>query len=140
MNAEYFLLIACIVLVMLGGASVFAPYGGWDRDYRYFVAVMPLFAPFIGAVLDFLLDKGNGRVFSYLKYLALALFLGLLLLSTRQQFAHIRHESQIQYTHLLINYEAALVNVSLFLVLSASVVLLLLAVTKVYSQMPRRKV
>lgn len=138
-NAEYFLLIACIVLAMLGGASVFAPYGGWDRDYRYFVAVMPLFAPFIGVVLDFLLDRGNGRVFPYLKYLALAFFLGLLFVSTRQQFAHIRHESQIQYTHLLVNYEAALVNVSLFLVLSASVVLLLLAATKVYSPKPRRK-
>lgn len=131
-TSEHCVLIASIILLILGGASVFAPYGGWDRDYRYFLAAIPLFAPFIGVVLDFLVDRGTGRIITYIKYLALIVFIALYLVSVRYQTAHIRHEGQIQYSHLLVNYEAALLNVSLFLAFALSVAVLTLALVQAY--------
>ncbi len=111
---EHWVLAVSILLLILGGASVFAPYGGWDRDYRYFLVAIPLFGPFLGSVLDVLFEKNNEWMGRCIKYLALFGFSALCILSLRDQLAHIRHPGQIQYTHLLVNYDAAIVNVSLF--------------------------
>jgi len=121
-TTKHFVLITSIILLTLGGSSVFAPYGGWDRDYRYFMAIIPLFAPLLGVVLDFLVNNAHGRVIMSAKYLVLLIFMWLLFLSVKNQVAHIRHDGQIQYTHLFVNYEAALVNVSLFLALVGGVI------------------
>ena len=127
---EHCVLIVSIILLILGGASVFAPYGGWDRDYRYFLAAVPLFAPFLGAVLDFLLDNASDRRIIYVRYSILAVFVLLCAASFRFQFAHIRHEGQIQYSNLFVNYEAALVNISLFLTFAIGIALLIIAITR----------
>lgn len=127
-SKEDLVLFASIVLLILGGASVFAPYGGWDRDYRYFLAAIPLFAPSIGYVLDYLLQLAGKRFAGGLKYSAIAVFVVLVVVSIQAQVAHVRHPGQAQYPSLFINYQAALINVSLFFgfVISAGLLLIFL--------------
>ena len=127
-TAEHAVLAVSVILLMLGASSVWEPYGGWDRDYRYFVVAVPLLAPFVGAVLDFLLHAAPGVFYRSIKYLAILAFFGLCYISVKNQLAHVRHELQVQPPHLLINYDSSLVNVSLLLgfLIACAVVLLFL--------------
>ena len=120
-RSEYLVLAACISLLVIGASSVFAPYGGWDRDYRYFAAMLPLLAPFLGCVLQALLRPSTSVPWNAVRIALLAGCAGLLILSIGNQLQHLRHPAQVQYPALLVNLEPALVNVSLFLALCLAV-------------------
>ena len=128
LRAEHWVLLAAFCLLLLGAASFWAPYGGWDRDYRYFLVAVPLLAPFLGHTLDYLFEL-SGPVFNNLsKLLGSLLFAALACLSIYWQFKHIRHAMQTQYASHWVNCEAAIQNVTLFLgALAAIAVVLLLA-------------
>ncbi|TXS96655.1 hypothetical protein FV139_04050 [Parahaliea maris] len=123
-KAEGVVLLAAFLLLVAGGASVFAPYGGWDRDYRYFVAGVPLLAPLVALVLDFLGRLHRGRAAALARVAVVGLILVLFLYSVRLQFEHLRHPGQIPYDSLWVNLGASFQNVGVALAL----VLLLMGV------------
>jgi hypothetical protein len=130
-SAEHLTLFCCMVLLIVGGASVWDPYGGWDRDYRYFVVIAPLFTPFLGTVLDFLFERHSRHSVNFVKYAAILMFVGLFYVSVTHQLAHVRHAVQIQAPSILINTGPALVNVTLFLGLLFTLIALVTLVTRV---------
>ena len=128
LRAEHYVLLSAFCLLVLGAASFWAPYGGWDRDYRYFLAAVPLLAPFLGHTLDFLFESTDSVVIKVSKLVTLLAFAALACLSVSLQFKHIRHAMQVQYANPWMNWEAAITNMSLFIgvavTLAAAVALL----------------
>ncbi len=118
-------LAACILLVVVGAAGVFAPYGGWDRDYRYFVAILPLCAPLLALAVDTLLDLRRKRFGGACCVVGLALLGAAWAYAAHFQFGHVRHAMQAPFPTPWINLRPALVNVSLaWLYLGACALLL----------------
>ncbi|MEP5567142.1 MAG: hypothetical protein ABJN62_04850 [Halioglobus sp.] len=124
-KAETVVTTSAILLVMLGAASFHSPYGGWDRDYRYFLAVVPLCAPLLASGLTLVTVQPVSSVAKAGKWLALIVFSYLFWVSAEFQFHHIRHASQVQYPTPWINQHAALFNVSLLWIYLAALMLLL---------------
>ena len=118
-RTELYVLLAGFALVAVLAASNWSPYGGWDRDYRYFLMVVPLLSPFVALALEWLvLDRGRGGRALFCRF-AVGLFGLLVVYSVRVQFAHIRHYPQVQFPNPLVNLSAALVNVGLIALLGA---------------------
>jgi hypothetical protein len=112
LRGEHMVLLTAFCLILAGAASFWAPYGGWDRDYRYFLIAVPLLAPFLAKVLDFLLTGSNLPWVNIGRYLCLALFVLAIIVSITNQLHHVRHKMQAQYNTHFPNWEAALTNVS----------------------------
>jgi hypothetical protein len=112
LRGEHMVLLTAFCLILAGAASFWAPYGGWDRDYRYFLIAVPLLAPFLAKVLDFLLTGSNLPWVNIGRYLCLALFVLAIIVSITNQLHHVRHQMQMQYNTHFPNWEAALTNVS----------------------------
>lgn len=118
-RTELYVLLAGFALVAVFAAANWSPYGGWDRDYRFFLIVVPLLSPFVALPLEWLLrDRGRGGRALFCG-IAVGLFGLLVLYSVRVQFAHIRHYPQVQFPNPLVNLSAALVNVGLIALLGA---------------------
>ena len=106
-------ILASILLLIFGGSSIWAPYGGWDRDYRYFMVAIPLFAPFLAQCIQWLLSFSTSVVTSISKaFIGFMTVIGCVI-SARNQLDHVRHAAQIQYNETLVNLDAAIWNVSM---------------------------
>jgi hypothetical protein len=117
---ETLVLAASIVLIMLGASSFHSPYGGWDRDYRYFLVIVPLLAPFIAGGLAMMITTTENKLVRAAQGLAVAASGYLLWISVSFHFQHVRHAAQIPYPTPWINLPASLVNVSLFWLIAAA--------------------
>ncbi len=112
-SAAALTLAGAILLVIIGAAGVFAPYGGWDRDYRYFVAILPLCAPFLALALADLLAMPHSWPARTGQGLGFALLFAGWVYAVIFQLGHVRHSLQPQYPTHWVNLQAAAINVSL---------------------------
>ncbi|MEH6587263.1 MAG: hypothetical protein V7720_11940 [Halioglobus sp.] len=129
-KAEIVTLASVIALIVLGASSFHSPYGGWDRDYRYFVVIVPLFAPFVAQALTLMFKPAENTIIRVAQWLLLVIFSYLAWLSISFHFQHIRHAMQVQYETPWINLQAALVNVSLFWLYLAALTSMLVVLVK----------
>lgn len=113
-SLEHWTAFTGFVCVMFFASSIFDPYGGWDRDYRYFCIVVPLLAPLLTIVLKRMLQASLSKQF---KIVLLTVFCISVLYSISTQLIHIRHIFQEKYPSHFINFGAAIVNIGLFVVL-----------------------
>jgi hypothetical protein len=103
--------------VMFFASSISNPYGGWDRDYRYFCIAVPLLAPLLATVIKWIIQGSNGIVSQKRKIVVMTIFSFPVLYSISKQLDHIRHIPQKKYPTHFINFEAAIINIGLFFIL-----------------------
>jgi hypothetical protein len=114
---EHWTALAGFAFVMFIASSISKPYGGWDRDYRYFCIAVPLLAPLLATVIKWTIQGTNGIVSQKRKIAVMTIFSFPVLYSISKQLDHIRHIPQKQYLTHFINFEAAIINMGLFLIL-----------------------
>lgn len=114
---EHWTVLAGFACVMFIASSISKPYGGWDRDYRYFCMAVPLLAPLLATVITWTIKGTKGIVSQKRKIVVMVIFIFPLLFSISNQLDHIRHIPQKKYPTHFINFEAAIINMGLFLFL-----------------------
>ena len=94
-NLELFICLTSFLIIGLAASGFKSPFGGYDKDYRYFLSGVPLLAPFFAICLrectNFIQNKFTKKgIFIYWILVGLILVKSFLF-----QFNHIRHKGYI---------------------------------------------